>query len=108
MFRCGLPEPVLQFEVRDAAGTFVGRTDFAWPEYGLLGEFDGFSKYGRLRRPGETVEEAVVREKTREDLLREVTGWLMIRLIWRELFTPDATAARLRAQLLRGRKLVAA
>jgi hypothetical protein len=89
-------------------GSLVGRTDFAWPEYGLLGEFDGLSKYGRLRRPGESVEEAVVREKTREDLLREITGWLMIRLIWRELFTPEVTAARLRAQLLRGRKLVAA
>jgi hypothetical protein len=108
MFRCGLPEPVLQFEVYDTYGNLVGRTDFAWPEYGLMGEFDGLSKYGRLRRTGETVEEAVVREKTREDLLRELTGWLMIRLIWRELFTPDVTAARIRAQLLRGRRLIAA
>lgn len=108
MFRCGLPEPELQFEVYDAYGNLIGRTDFAWPDFGLLGEFDGLSKYGRLRRPGETAEEAVVREKNREDLLREVTGWLMIRLVWRELFTRDVTAARIRAQLLRGRKLIAA
>lgn len=108
MFQCGLPEPELQFEVYDAYGNLIGRTDFAWPEYGLLGEFDGLSKYGRLRRPDETVEDVVLREKMREDLLREVTGWLMVRLIWRELFTPDVTAARIREQLLRGRKLIAA
>jgi hypothetical protein len=108
MFRCGLPEPVLQFEVYDAYGNLIGRTDFAWPDHGLLGEFDGLSKYGRLRRPGESVEEAVVREKTREDLLREATGWLMIRLIWKELFDHATTAARIRAQLQRGRALIAA
>jgi hypothetical protein len=108
MFRCGLPEPELQFEVYDAEGRFIGRTDFAWPAYGLLGEFDGLTKYGRLRRPGETVEEAVVREKKREDLLREITGWLMIRLVWKELFDHPVTSARIRAQLARGRRLIAA
>jgi hypothetical protein len=36
-----LPEPRLQFEVRDEWGNLIGITDFAWPEYGLLGEFDG-------------------------------------------------------------------
>lgn len=108
MFRWGLPEPELQFEVYDAHGNLVGRTDFAWPGHGLLGEFDGLAKYGRLRRPGETVEQAVVREKQREDLLRELTGWLMIRLIWSELFTPGPTTARIREQLARGRRVVAA
>ena len=29
-----------------------------------------------------------MREKKREDLLRELTGWLMIRLIWADLFRP--------------------
>jgi hypothetical protein len=103
-----LPEPRLQFEVYDEFGNLIGRCDFAWPEYGLLGEFDGKEKYGRLRLEGETVQQAVVREKTREDALREATGWLMIRLIWRELFTPSATATRLRAQLERGARLIAA
>lgn len=108
MWRHHLPEPVLQFEVYDDRGRLVGRCDFAWPEYGLLGEFDGMQKYGRLRREGETVEQAVVREKTREDALREITGWLMIRIIWPELFTPQVTAARIRAQLQRGSRLIAA
>jgi hypothetical protein len=102
-----LPEPTLQFEVRDADGTLIGRTDYAWPEYGVIGEFDGLGKYGRLRRPGETVEQAVVREKRREDLLREITGWLMIRLVWADLYRPVVTAARIREQLSRGHLLLA-
>lgn len=100
-----LPEPELQFEVRDEWGRLIGIADFAWPEHGLLGEFDGMSKYGRLRKEGETPGDAVEREKKREDLLREVTGWLMVRIIWPQLFTPRATGVRIRRQLERGRTL---
>ena len=103
-----LPAPELQFEVRDVDGTLVGICDFAWPEYGVLGEFDGMQKYGRLLRDGETPGDAVQREKVREDALREVTNWLMVRLIWKEIFTPGATGARIRRQLERGKRLLAA
>jgi hypothetical protein len=106
MWRTHLPEPVLQFEVRGAHGELIGRTDFAWPEYGVLGEFDGIAKYGRLLRPGESSQDAMVREKLREDRLREATGWLMIRLVWSDLATQSATAARIRTQLDRGRVLI--
>jgi hypothetical protein len=102
-----LPEPELQFEVRDQWGQIIGITDFAWPAHGLLGEFDGMVKYGRLRKEGETPGEAVEREKKREDRLREETGWYMVRLIWAELFRPGPTAARIRRQLERGKVLVA-
>lgn len=108
MWREHLPEPQLQFEVRDEWGNLIGVTDFAWPEYGVLGEFDGMMKYGRLLRAGETPGDAVEREKTREDALREITGWLMVRLIWAELFRPGPTAAKIRRQLERGKKLVVA
>ena len=37
----GLPRPVLQHSVRDAAGTVVGRADLAWPARKVLVEFDG-------------------------------------------------------------------
>ena len=50
----GLPEPVLQFEVRDEMGVVIGIADMAWPEHGVLGEFDGQVKYGRLLLPGES------------------------------------------------------
>jgi hypothetical protein len=96
-----LPEPVLQFEVHDEHGNLVGRTDYAWPDLGTFGEFDGAVKYERYLGPGETVHDAVLREKRREDLLREITGWLMIRLIWADLFKPAATAERIRKQLYR-------
>jgi hypothetical protein len=103
-----LPEPQLQFEVRDEWGNVLGTTDFAWPAYGLLGEFDGMMKYGRLRRDGETPGDAVEREKKREDALRAETGWLMVRLIWAELFRPGPTAAKIRRQLERGKTLIVA
>ena len=103
-----LPEPQLQYCVYDHNGVLIGRTDFAWPEFGLLGEFDGVTKLLRMRREGETIEEAVIREKRREDLLRELTGWLMVRLIWSDLFHPGQTARRIEDQLRRGRRLIAA
>ena len=49
-----VPEPVLQFRVYDEQGGLVGRTDYAWPELGVLGEFDGAVKYERFMRPGES------------------------------------------------------
>jgi hypothetical protein len=36
----------------------------------------------------------VFEEKRREDLLREVTGWKMGRLVWSDLTTPAVTGAR--------------
>lgn len=103
----GVPAPVLQFEVRDERGNLVGCTDFAWPEYGLLGEFDGKVKYGTLLGPGETSADAVFREKQREDRIRELTGWLMVRLVWSDLYEPRRTAERIIAQLERARRLSA-
>lgn len=97
-FRQGLPAPVLQFEVYDG-DQLVGVCDFAWPEHRLLGEFDGRTKYERFLRPGETPADAVVREKIREDRLREVTGWSMVRLTWADLDQPRATAGRVRRLL---------
>lgn len=102
-----LPEPVLQFEVHDDNGALVGRSDFGWPGYGLLGEFDGMQKYGRLLRPGESPGEALTREKVREDALRSITGFMMVRIIWPDLFTRAVTGARIRAALSRSRRFVA-
>jgi hypothetical protein len=94
-----LPAPQLQFEVRDDDGLLIGITDFAWPRHGLLGEFDGKVKYGRLLRPGEQPGDAVFREKVREDRLREALRWGMVRLVWSDLYHGAATAARIRRLL---------
>jgi hypothetical protein len=48
----GLPEPVLQYELVDHDGR-CWRVDFAWPEYGVVVEYDGFdwhSSPAHLRR----------------------------------------------------------
>lgn len=91
----GLPAPELQFPVRDEHGELVGVTDFAWPDHGVLGEFDGRVKYGRLLKPGQEPGDVVFEEKVREDRLREVTGFTMGRLVWADLGRPVTTAARL-------------
>ena len=95
----GLPPPELQHEVRDESGALVATTDFAWPDLGAIGEFDGRIKYGRLLRPGQEPGDAVFAEKVREDRIREVTGWTVIRLVWADLSTPRQTAERVARQL---------
>ena len=98
----GVPAPVVQYEVRAADGTLLGTTDWGWPAHGVLGEFDGRVKYGRLLRPGQEPGDVVFAEKQREDLLREVTGSRMVRLVWEDLGRPRLTGERVRRQLRRG------
>lgn len=92
-FRHGIPAPVLQHDVVDHAGRVVGRADFYWEQFRLLGEFDGRVKYERLRRKGETPANAVVREKRREDEMR-ATLCGMSRFVWSEV-QPGSCARRM-------------
>jgi len=101
-FKQHLPEPKLQFHVYDNRGNLVGITDFAWPHYRLLGEFDGMIKYGRLLKPGQDPGDVVTDEKNREDRLREVTGWSMIRLTWPDLYVQRVTGDRIRRKMRLG------
>ena len=96
-----LPAPDLQFEVRDCSGALVGVTDFVWHEHGVLGEFDGRVKYGRLLAPGQSPGDVMFAEKRREDLLREITGYRMFRLAWADLQRPFETGRRLGEYLRR-------
>lgn len=83
----GLPAPVLQYEVREG-GIVLARLDLAWPQLRVWAEFDGQGKYTSSRRPGESIEDVVLREKTREDLVRRLTGWSCIRICWADLERP--------------------
>lgn len=94
MHETGLPAPELQYEVRDDDGTLVGRTDFAWERLGVLGEFDGRVKYGRLLAPGQDAADAVYREKLREDAMRD-RGWRMVGWTWPDLHPGDRMVGRL-------------
>ncbi|MCX5042015.1 hypothetical protein OG921_02245 [Aldersonia sp. NBC_00410] len=91
----GLPVFELQYEVAASDGRFLGRADFALPEHGVIGEFDGKVKYGRLLRPGQTAGDAVFREKVREDALRDA-GWQLVRWTLGELDNFAAVAGAIR------------
>jgi hypothetical protein len=98
-WRQGIPAPEPQFEVTDGHGLVAARLDFAWPERRVWVEFDGREKYVKFLRPGETISDAVLREKRREDMIRELTGWRCIRITWADLEDPLRLAARLRTLL---------
>lgn len=100
MWRQHLPRPVPQYEIVDRWGQVIARLDFAWPGLGSFMEFDGKTKYLRHRRRGESVADAVLREKRREELVCGLTGWRCIRIVWADLYHPERTAARIRATLL--------
>ena len=95
MWRHGVPGPTAQYEVRDSAGHMYARLDFAWPERGVWVEFDGRAKYETLARPGESAADVVLREKAREDMVRELTGWICVRVTWADLADPARLMQRL-------------
>lgn len=70
-----LPMPDLQREFHNAAGEVDARVDFDWDEFGVCGEFDGHAKYGRLLKPGQSVERVIHFEKQREEVLRTHDRW---------------------------------
>lgn len=90
-----LPKPVPQFEVYDGA-VLVARLDFALPDHGIWIEFDGRVKYEQYLRPGETPADAVLREKRREEMIAELTGWRCLRITWADLADPAALEIRVR------------
>jgi hypothetical protein len=103
LHRLGLPPSTLQMPVLAAGGASLGRTDFAWEEERVVGEFDGRVKYGRLLRPGQEPGDAVYEEKRREDAIRD-EGWGVVRWTWPELEPGDAVGRRVARALTRGRR----
>lgn len=91
MAQAGLPMPVLQFDVHDDVGIWIARTDFAWIERGVLGEFDGRVKY---LGDEQFVADTVMAEKRREQAIRDA-GWWIVRWTWRDLDDVDAFRRRI-------------
>ncbi|MFC6356280.1 hypothetical protein [Luethyella okanaganae] len=93
---CDFPPPLLQvaFERSDGGNDVV---DFDWPDFALIGEFDGKAKYRREEyTAGLPIEEIVWREKLREDRLRSQDR-RVVRWVWDEAMR----RATLRAILLK-------
>lgn len=81
----GLPDPILQHPFYDEAG-LIGYTDMWWPELRVIGEADGAMKY--------STRADLVKEKVREDRLRE-TGQAVVRWTFEQIEdNPDAVVAR--------------
>ena len=92
--RLGAPRPQLQAPLWDDRG-LIGYGDFLWPEFGVVGEFDGRMKYGADNPSGAPPEVVVYREKLREDRIRRVSAGFF-RFGWSELIDPPRLAALLR------------
>ncbi len=85
----GLPRPLLQHPISTPIGTFF--PDFYWPEQRVIGECDGAVKY---QSPQD-----LVKEKVREDALREV-GNRFVRWTGREIMLePDGVVGRVARRL---------
>jgi hypothetical protein len=81
----GFPPPALQFEQRDAEGSMFA--DFAWPEFGVLGEFDGESKFTDPEMSGGDPLGRLRAQRRREARLRGL-GWTVVRFEWADTFDP--------------------
>ncbi|QIS14793.1 hypothetical protein [Nocardia arthritidis] len=96
-----LPEPELQTIVLDETGRSIGRVDFCFPDFGVIGEFDGGFEYGCTMTPDADPSAVIQREKRREAQLRDL-GWQVVRWTWLDLDKPDLLTARLRRALTAG------
>jgi len=102
----GFPPPRLQIRIYSPNGTFLGRVDLGYPDLGVLFEFDGAIKYHKPLRPGQDAADVVVKEKLREDRIRDM-GYVVVRLVWAELADLTALRSRVAAAVARGRRVVA-
>jgi hypothetical protein len=93
MRRAGLPPPVLQAQIDDRDGRFVARSDFYWPEYGVVGEADGNLKYDAGRS-------AIVAERRRQQALEDL-GLIVVRWEWADLARFAIVIRRLRTAFAR-------
>lgn len=104
ILRAGLPAPELQRRFDDDRG-LIGFVDFWWPEFGVIGEFDGLGKYRRdLSGRGRSADEIVIAEKHREDRLRAL-GHRVIRWGWSTARSVPATRDLLTRAGIRAEKV---
>ena len=92
----GLPEPALNADILDAAGTWIARADFVWRQARVIVEYEG----DRHRADRQRWLSDIARIQLLED-----AGWRVIRITALDLSTPERTAAmveRVRRALVAG------
>ncbi|WP_341933671.1 hypothetical protein MRBLWO14_002725 [Microbacterium sp. LWO14-1.2] len=78
--------------------------DFGFPQARAFGEFDGLGKYVSPEMRGDrSIDDVVIAEKRREDEVRGVTGWRIVRWGSEHIRSEDALGARLAAFGIRPR-----
>ena len=81
----GLPAPDPQQDIFDENGSLLPGLTFAGRNSEPSGNSMERSSTGRLRKPGQSLEDAIFAEKLREDSLRDL-GWQIVRWIWADLY----------------------
>jgi very-short-patch-repair endonuclease len=99
----GLPRFEPQYKIRDANGRVIARVDFALPELGVFLEFDGRIKYERFPE-GKTLAQVLREEREREKRICRQTGWICIRIGWKDLEDPERLAHEIRTVLASRRR----
>lgn len=72
----GLPRPEIQKHIFDRYGRLVGRADFYWDEFGVVGEADGRSKYDQR---------AVLTQEKRRQEAFENLALVVVRWGWQDV-----------------------
>lgn len=93
MLQNQIPLPRLQHEFFDELG-FVGRSDFYWPKFRLVGEYDGETKYGELLASWKSRDQALAEAAHRQARI-EALGNTFIRFGKDEVHDSFVLAARL-------------
>lgn len=96
----GLPEPELQVRLQVRSGKRF-RVDFFWPQWRLIGEADGFGKYGT---DPEEIRQSWLAERHRQTQLEEV-GYVVIRWTWADLKDPGRIVRRVREEMRKQEQL---
>lgn len=91
LHQAGLPRPLVQTELRNSDGRFVGRADLFYPEARLVIEYDGANHRDR-----------VAEDNRRQNLLVNA-GFTLLRFTASDLDQPELIASQVRAALLRSR-----
>jgi very-short-patch-repair endonuclease len=88
----GLPEPCLQYEIVDSDGR-LWRVDFAWPEFLVAVEYDGFEWHSSP--------ESLRNDRQKRAALEE-TGWRVLSVVSDDVRRhPDVMVRRIGARLTR-------
>jgi hypothetical protein len=104
-FRTGLPAPIPQYPVFTPDRHLVAELDFAWPDLGAYVETNGKFKYLELLEPGEKPGDVIERERRREELVGQITGFRGLHVGWDDLGRPRLTEQRVRDHLWPRRSL---